>query len=362
MSEEKTIQPGIFLKLGKHRIRYTGADGEYHREIAGTLAAAKRLLRKRQGEAVEGKLPSELRRRGAARWSELCDDTKKYIEQEYAKPKHDLGRLEVIRGWFGDRAAASLRVRDIKSELERAKQEKRWSASSWNHHHTLLSLTFRLAIENEKVERSPMSGVKRMKEDNSRVRYLTPDEEAKLREVIRKNPAWADHEPELTLSLSTGLRHGDMYERLVWENVDLIEKVATIPRSKNDDPVHIPLNTDAIHALVIFRSRSDGTGRVVRNAQGEPLLYNNFWFVPAVRTAGIKNFKWHDCRHTFASRLRQRGVPLGNIAELLGHKGLAMTKRYAHLAISNLHQAVALLETNQHQISTEPVVPVGRVQ
>ena len=117
-----------------------------------------------------------------------------------------------------------------------------------------------------------------------------------------------------------------------------------------------------MNALMIFRSRGDGQGRVVRNAAGEPLLYNNFWFVPAVRAAGIRDYKWHDNRHSFASRLRQRGVPLGNIAELLGHRGLAMSRRYAHLSISNLHQAVALLETNQRQISAEPIAPVGRVQ
>jgi len=52
-------------------------------------------------------------------------------------------------------------------------------------------------------------------------------------------------------------------------------------------------------------------------------------------------FPLADCRRTFASRLRQAGVPLANIAELLGHKGLAMTRRYAHLGISNLHEAVS---------------------
>jgi site-specific recombinase XerD len=67
--------------------------------------------------------------------------------------------------------------------------------------------------------------------------------------------------------------------------------------------------------------------------------------VPAVRAAGIKNFRWHDLRLCFASRLRQTGTPLGNIAELLGHKGLAMTRRYAHLSISNLHEAVARIAT-----------------
>jgi integrase len=54
---------------------------------------------------------------------------------------------------------------------------------------------------------------------------------------------------------------------------------------------------------------------------GEVLSYNGHWFPLAVRAAGIKNFRWHDLRHCYASRLRQAGVPLGNVAELVGHKG-----------------------------------------
>lgn len=64
----------------------------------------------------------------------------------------------------------------------------------------------------------------------------------------------------------------------------------------------------------------------MRNLAGNPLNYPTHWFVPAIRKAEIKNYTWHDNRHTYASRLRQAGVPLGYIAELLAHKGLAMTK------------------------------------
>ena len=74
-----------------------------------------------------------------------------------------------------------------------------------------------------------------------------------------------------------------------------------------------------------------------------------------MRAAGISNYKWHDNRHTYASRLRQTGTPLGNIAELLGHKGLAMSKRYAHLSISNLREAVSRIETpTATTTATEP--------
>ncbi len=73
-----------------------------------------------------------------------------------------------------------------------------------------------------------------------------------------------------------------------------------------------------------------------------------------VRAAGIKDFRWHDLRHTYASRLRQCGVPLGHIAELMGHKGLSMTRRYAHLSIANLHEAVSRISTDT-PIAPEPI-------
>jgi integrase len=101
-----------------------------------------------------------------------------------------------------------------------------------------------------------------------------------------------------------------------------------------------------MRALAAFKARGDGTGRVVRNLAGETLNVNAHWFPDAVRAAGIKNFRWHDLRHTFASRLRQSGTPLGNIAELLGHKTLAMSRRYAHLSIPNLHEAVSRISTD----------------
>ena len=346
---------GVYEKSpGVWYVRYVDGQGRYRREKAGTKGTAIDLYRKRKNEALQGrKLPEKLRR-AIVPFTELCVDTDAYIRARYARPQHDLGRMENIKKWFGSRAADSITPLQIEAALSKAKDEGNWSASSHNHHHTLLSLTYRLAIRNGKVEKNPVRGIRREPENNSRVRFLSADEEKRLREAIRSNLAWNEHEPELTFALSTGLRRGSMYLDLVWENIDLDLRIASVPRTKNGDPVHIPLNADATKALMVFRSRGDGTGRVVRNTAGRPLNYPTHWFVPAVRAAKIRDYKWHDNRHTYASRLGQTGTPLGNIAELLGHKGLAMTRRYAHLSISNLHEAVARIATDT-PVAPEPV-------
>lgn len=66
-------------------------------------------------------------------------------------------------------------------------------------------------------------------------------------------------------------------------------------------------------------------------------------FVPALEAAGIENFRWHDLRHTFASRLAMAGETIQTIAELLGHSSIQMAQRYAHLSPGHLRAAVQRL-------------------
>jgi len=346
---------GVFEKVpgsGVWWVRYVDADGVYHREKAGTKSQAIRLRDLRKGQALEGKLP-QLRKREIP-FAELVADARTYVEQNYSRPGDDLARLDLIKTWFTG-SAKTVTPAQIRAALAKAAQERSWSDSTKNHHHNLICLCYRLAIESEKLKESPIHGKKVKKEKESkRVRYLTDAEEEKLREAIRSKPEWAHHEPELDLALHTGLRRTDMYVRLVWSNVDMKRRVATIPRSKNGDPVCIPLNDVAMCALHIFAARGDGNGRVVRNPQGETLSFNQFWFLPALKAAGIENYCWHDNRHTFASRLRMAGTGLATIADLLGHRQLEMTKRYAHLPVAATHREVARI-ANSTTVAPERV-------
>jgi integrase len=207
-------------------------------------------------------------RKRAVLFAELADDAIAYIESRYARPADDVARMKMIKGWFPGRGAEDIRPFEIKNKLKEASAQETWSASTANHYHNLISLVYRLAIENEKQKESPIHRkVRKQQEDNSRVRFLTPDEEKKLRETLQSKPEWEEHEPELTLALHTSLRRRNMYRDLVWENVDLQARVAMIPRTsnrkritKNGDPIVVPLNDMALRALAIFRSRGDGTG------------------------------------------------------------------------------------------------------
>ena len=130
---------------------------------------------------------------------------------------------------------------------------------------------------------------------------------------------------------------------LTWDNVNFSRRVLTIPRSKNGETRYVPLNSPALAALAELRMRGDGTGAVVRNLQGEPLIGPRYWFEPVIRQAKIWGFSWHCLRHTFASRLVMAGVDLRTVQELMGHKSIAMTVRYSHLTPKHTLAAVERL-------------------
>jgi len=103
---------------------------------------------------------------------------------------------------------------------------------------------------------------------------------------------YVEHTYELDIALNTGLRLSEMYG-LTWENVNLDRRVLVIPRSKNGDTRHVPINVTALAALSELQKRGDGTGAVIRNLQGMPLTDPRHWFEAAIRTAKIRGFSWH---------------------------------------------------------------------
>ena len=127
--------------------------------------------------------------------------------------------------------------------------------------------------------------------------------------------------------------------------IDWTRKVLDVPRTKNVEAAHVPLNDYVLGAIRSLPSWQERKGPIFRN-QGrpeKPVLSNDHWFKRNLKAAGIDNFRWDDLRHTFASWLVQDGVPLDRVWRLLGHKSLTMTMRYAHLAPNQLHEDVAKL-------------------
>jgi integrase len=156
---------------------------------------------------------------------------------------------------------------------------------------------------------------------------------------------YADYiRPMIILSLNTGMRQGEIFS-LRWENVNFKQSVLTIEAAyaKSGKTRHIPLNTEALHTLNSWRRQTDSTELVFGNKDGQRFDSIKKGWAGVLTAAKITNFRWHDMRHHFASRLVMVGVDLNTVRELLGHSDMSMTLRYAHLAPEHKAQAVQKL-------------------
>jgi integrase len=219
----------------------------------------------------------------------------------------------------------------------------------------------------------PMETVKAAAVDVvGRVRYLLPDEAQRLedaltaRDVRRREereranvwrrergyeewPAfgeYTDHlSPIVRLALHTGCRRGELFG-LTWGDVDLVGAYLTVRAEDAKSGVSrvLPLNTDAVKVLRTWRpSKVSTEDHVFPGEDGAPLVDIKKAWSSLLDDAAITNFRFHDLRHTFASRLVMAGVDLNTVRELLGHSDIKMTLRYAHLAPEHKAAAVAKL-------------------
>lgn len=151
--------------------------------------------------------------------------------------------------------------------------------------------------------------------------------------------------PLITLALKTGMRRGELFD-LSWSEVDLKRKTITVlgETAKSSKTRHIPLGPSALEAIKAWRKQSPSTeGRVFPARNGGRLDNVNKSWSGILASAGITNFRWHDMRHDFASKLVMNGVPLNTVRELCGHADLNTTLRYAHLAPDHKAEAIALI-------------------
>jgi integrase len=239
----------------------------------------------------------------------------------------------------------------MEAQLSEAARVEQRAPSTFNQYRSLLMLCFREAQRVGKVSANPARAIRHRTENNSRVRFLSRVDEKGSREkgeysrlfrVIRE--AYPEHLAEFIFAVNTGVRLGSQYAA-TYEMLDLTRNVLDLPRTKNDEPVHVPLNSMALAAILSLPSSQERKGPIFRNLNHphKAVLSNDHWFKPALKEAGITDFKWHDLRHTFTSWLVQDGVPLDQVSKLLGHESLMMTMRYAHLAPNQLHEDVARL-------------------
>jgi site-specific recombinase XerD len=308
-----------------------------HREKAGGKQAAINRYQQRKTEAREGRLPTPHRNVAFDAF------TREYLETARVRLRSYPILLIYARRWIEYFGARPLRsILPLMIERYIAEREQNVAPATVNRELAFVKRVFAVAVENGLLERNPAKPVKFLREPSGRVRFLSDEEEIALCAAVGEKK-WTP----IAFALNTGLRRGEQFN-LRWEHVNLANRVLTVPRSKHGGTRHVQLNDTAMSILRSLPSRFHSRW-VFPNATAKgPISANNFRyrvFDPAIERAKIEDFTWHDLRHTFASRLVMRGADLRSVQELLGHKTLTMTLRYAHLSPTHLHQAVKLLDS-----------------
>lgn len=292
---------------------------------------------------------------------ELCDGLLKHIQAnpaEYRDQHNPPQRIGLIKQAFGDRPAAFIKPYEIQDWLAGLDV----APATRNRYKAVFSAIFKYGKERDKVQVNPARDVKQARVNNGVIRFLTEAEEIRLRKVLQDDVEAAKkaNRPqykyrmqhrihELDVSLGTGMRKGEQYS-LMWPDVHFDRKEIIARDTKNGTDRRVIMIDDvakslkALKALPLYRKRREMDKP---NDSAPDSVFsigdNKRWWESALRRAKIKNYRWHDNRHTFCSRLAQNGASLKVIQEAAGHKTIQMSARYAHLDQSTIRQAMAVL-------------------
>ena len=210
----------------------------------------------------------------------------------------------------------------------------------------LMKHAFTLAIKEwEWARENPVKNVRMEKEPPPRDRWLTYEEEGRLLSVC---PAWLKE--IIIFAIETGARRGEILS-LTWNEVNLPGRLATILGQKTAVNRSIPL-TQRVFEILKTRGRSRSKVRsiyedlVFTYPEGKRVDISDLRlaFQGALRKAGIQGFRFHDLRHSFASRWAQAGIDTYTIQTLMGHKSFSTTQRYAHHNSQSLRRGMRLFE------------------
>ena len=267
-----------------------------------------------------------------------------YIEN-YAKVnkrswRDDLYSIGTFKPYFGNSWLHEISTLDIES-FKAARLKEGVSKSRVNRNLDVLKKMLNLAVDWEYLHESPARKVKRFPGSNLKERILGEDEKRRLLETC------APHlRPIVITALYTAMRKAEILS-LKWGQVDLGKRTIRVERTKSGKPRIIPINSVLLDELSRLKQANGKSEHVFLDpANDKPMKDVKTAFRSACRRAEIKGVRFHDLRHTAASRMVEAGVDLVTVSKILGHSTIQMTMRYAHPTPENMRRAVETLAQN----------------
>jgi len=256
-----------------------------------------------------------------------------YFESRYKgleRAKLHDNRLGYWVDVLGDREINEITKREVINGLKQLPNDL--TSATINRYKAAVSTVFSYACREYDLPENPVRHIRSLPESRGRIRYLSDDERKRLFGAIRHS-RWDKLYLIVILAITTGARKGELTS-IKWSDIDIDRRLAYISTTKNGEPKVLPLTESVITELQRFNKQDDSLvfDSVVK--PGRAYCFTKPW-KKALKEAEIEDFRFHDLRHTTASYLAMNGASLLEIADVLGHKQIQMTKRYSHLCVDH---------------------------
>lgn len=281
----------------------------------------------------------------------------KYSKTNKKSYKSDIYMLNIITNYFGGNMIVQkitpCKIEQFKDFL---KTERNSKNSTINHYLTLMSKMFNIGIDNGIVRNNPLQKVGKLREDNNKTRYLTIAEEKRLFKEIEREYEVLDRDtkqnkfvqpylylkPIIITALQTGMRRGEIFN-LKWENINMEQNFIELLETKSGKARKIPISPTLNNVFKNIKRTSEFV--FVNPKTNQPYIDLKKSFHTVIDRAGIKNFRFHDLRHTVATRLVEKNIDLLVVKDILGHSKVTTTQRYAHPVPQRKLDAINILST-----------------
>jgi integrase len=332
---------GVYLRGKSYWIEFRYRQKRYREAVGPNRSLAVDVLAQRRVEIRENRFFPDIRKEPEP--VSFHDFGKEYLRWARANKKASSCCRDLYTLRMFDEEFKGKNIQDITTwQIEKWKTERKKDAAPATINRELATLKhfFSKAVEWGKLKESPADRkVKLLKGAVNRVRFLMPDE---FQTLLLNCEDFL--KPIVTVAAHTGMRRGEILG-LKWPQVNFEQGIITVlnPDTKNSERKDVPMDETVRATLEGIEKKAEF---VFLNSNGKPFypmkVHNAFH--DALDRSGITDFRFHDLRHTFASNLVMAGVKIEKVQKLMGHKMIAMTQRYAHLAPGYLAESVKVLD------------------
>lgn len=308
---------------------------------------------------------------GCKLFKELAAEYLKYSKLNNRSYKCRVGRVNKFVALWGNKQLKDISSMDIEKYKKIRKEDivrpekiidgikvpaKYVTNTTVNRDIEILRKIFNIAIENEWLNKNPCKYVKKLRVNNKIERYLTPEEEIRLMNACKNNYSYL--KPIIRFALNTGMRKGEILN-LTWKCVNFESKKITLLETKNGKKRDVPINSVVLSILKNMKKE-----QCCEYVFANPVTKTKYSdlkrvFSNVCEIAEVENFRFHDLRHTAATRMVGSGVPITVAKDILGHSDIHTTMRYAHAITEQTLSAVETLSNYAER--NNKVIPLRAV-